>query len=66
MLESNFIRGAEKWKAESRDGRSITLNYNTFNQVLEVMSSSTEALYFVASGKQNLFYLDMLRELLEK
>ncbi|XP_065226711.1 laminin subunit gamma-1 [Planococcus citri] len=50
-LESNFIRGNEKWKAEFVGGHGATVNYNSYVQALEVASPSTEPVYFVASEK---------------
>lgn len=51
MLESGFVRGSEKWKAETVDGRRANLMYNTFSQGLEVVAQSADPLYFVASER---------------
>lgn len=54
-IDSSFIRGNEKWKAEFSTGHSASVNYNSYVQALEVASPSTEPVYFVASG--NIFFL---------
>lgn len=66
MLESGFVRGSEKWKAETVDGRRANLMYNTFSQGLEVVAQSADPLYFVASGNcciiTSIYYVLVLQQ----
>lgn len=50
-IESSFIRGNEKWKAEFSTGHAASVNYNSYVQALEVASPSTEPVYFLASER---------------
>ncbi|XP_069998126.1 laminin subunit gamma-1 isoform X4 [Penaeus vannamei] len=51
VIESGFVRGEERWRAEDGTGRSISMNYNPVAQSLAVSSSGREKIYFLAPDR---------------
>ncbi|KAL1516977.1 hypothetical protein ABEB36_000802 [Hypothenemus hampei] len=65
VLESTFVRGPEKWKAEDESGRPSGITYEASSQSVTVRANGAETIYFTAPnrflGDQRNSYNQLLR-----
>ncbi|XP_071512701.1 laminin subunit gamma-1 isoform X2 [Panulirus ornatus] len=51
VIESGFVRGEERWRAEESTGRSVSLSYNAIVQSLAVAALGRDKVYFLAPDR---------------
>jgi len=51
VIESGFVRGVERWKAQEWTGRNLPVSYNAAARILEISNRNTEKIYFLAPGE---------------
>lgn len=49
-IESNFVRGNERWTAGVATGTPIPLNYDALTQTIAVTAPDRDNVYFLAPG----------------
>uniref|UniRef100_A0A6A7FTH6 Laminin subunit gamma-1-like isoform X1 n=3 Tax=Hirondellea gigas TaxID=1518452 RepID=A0A6A7FTH6_9CRUS len=50
-IESGFVRGVERWKAEEWSGRAQPVSYNAAARILEVVHRGPDKIYFLAPDR---------------